>query len=421
MKKTFYDILNKIAKSQIDDEGPIVLQGACCQETWGGQVICTEFNYEIPANRDPQLYVAICEGPHPSPLENPAVNNNSPKRGIFTEGAFCADDDPNAPGPQVNCYEVLGMEEPGPSGPDRPEVDGESCTSICNRTMKDCIRQESIRVGCQSTQSADTLKRCFLDKYRACLAEKDPLIVEPPYQEPCDYYFARCDCDKAYISDMTDSYLRIRRCYRNKVGDCLEREDSCQKKLDNLDRSFVRTLDSFMEGDTGDGPNCDTYEQLCSDIDPTDLAAKCRNAKNAVRKITRDFDKSNNSALTECLASKDRNDHCGRCQCGKDHFQRKKNFDYQMCLHMHSLGCIDNAALARCEPDFTCFSRPEDCNGIRTKRDCKDCREEGGGQQPSGPMGPTRPGRPTTPRPTRPTRPTNPTGPRRNPRTETDG
>jgi len=406
MKKTFYDILNKIAKSQIDDEGPIVLQGACCQETWSGQVRCTEFNYEIPANRDPQIYVAICEGPHPSPLENPAVNNNSPRRGVFTPGATCDD---------VNCNEVLGIAEPGPSGPDRPEIDGESCTSICSRTMKDCIRQESIRIGCSPTTSTESLKRCLFNKYKACLAEKDPLVVEPPYENPCDYYFAKCDCDQDYRNSLYESYKRIGNCYRQKVGDCLEREDGCEKKFANFERNMGRTISRF------DSPNCEMYEQLCSDIDPTDLAAKCANAKNAVGRITRDFDKSNSLALRECLDSKDRNDHCGRCECGKDHLQRKEIFDYQMCQYKHSIGCIDNAALARCEPDFTCFSRPEDCKGIRTKADCKECREQGG-QNPSGPMGPNRPGRnPTTPRPTRPNRPTNPTGPGRNPRTETDG
>ena len=414
MKKTFYDILNKIAKSQIDNTTDPIdndnsTVAACCQVTWGGEVKCTTVTFDdTPGSFE--MRKLLCEGPpdgHPAPWDNRRVNNNSPRRGTLTVGSTCD---------EVDCYGVLGIYEPEPSGPDRPEVDGESCTSICSRTMKDCIRQESIRMGCSPTTSADSLKRCLLDKYKACLAEKDPLVAEPPYENPCDYYFAKCDCDKVYRSSLYESYERISNCYRQKVGDCLEREDGCQKKLANFERSFGRAINSF------DLPNCETHEQLCSDIDPTDLAAKCRNAKNVVTKITRDFDKSNSKALNECLDSKDRNDHCGRCECGKDHLQRKEIFDYQMCLYKHRIGCIDNAALARCEPDFTCFSRPEDCNGIRTRTNCKECREQGG-QNPSGPMGPgiTRPGRnPTTPRPTRPSNPT-PTGPRRGPRDEMDG
>jgi len=411
MKKNLYDILNKIAKSQIDDttdpvdnDSPFILQGACCVETWTGQVDCRPVNVEVPANRDPQQYIEyFCERPLAQPGD-PGVTGNHPKRGVFTPGATCD---------EVDCYEVLGMEEPEPSGPSGPEIDGESCKSICAKAMGDCVEQQSIYFGCTPTKSISVLMECLLREHQACLAEKDPFTVQPPYQSPCDYYSAKCSCEEEYIRKLELLESKMTNCYETKVGQCImapDIEEECIRKLESMQRKIRSKIDSFKS------TNCDLHERLCFDFDPTNLRAKCKNAKTAVSRITRDFERSNKDAAGQCLRSKDRNDHCGRCQCGKDKYQRSKIFKYQMCQYMHSIGCIDNAELAKCEPDFTCFSRPEDCPGISTKQDCKKCREEGE-QNPSGP-GPTRPGRtPTTPRPGR--NPTSPT--RRNPRTETDG
>ena len=378
MRKKFLDILNRIAKSQIDDttdpvdnNNPTVLQGACCTETWGGEVQCRPLNIEIPPNKDPQLYIeAFCEGDFGRPGE-PGVDNNTSKRGVFTPGATCND---------INCYEVLGIEQPGPSGPTGPG--SESCKSLCRRTMEDCIEEHSIRLGCPPTRSLFSLQNCLRDKYRDCLAETDPLTAFPRYgimRDPKDYFVARCRCDIEYGEILLEA-SNIVHCYKNEVGSCITQEESCREKLNEVQDSFLRIMNK-----ASDAPNCKLLLELWGDPDnfPTDLDEQCKILKRLVDRITKDFDKSNNAALNECLDSKDRYDHCGRCQCGKDHVQRKEFFDYGLCQHSHRVGCISDSELEECEPDLSCFRRPEECNR-RTREDCILCGR-GAGQPTIGP------------------------------------